>query len=285
MTNEQHLHQYPTPKKAHHRLADMLSPTTSLEAKGNAARWYAEMIIWDFLSDAAKERIGVEPFRKLGLEKQIKEIKLDFSKKIINELLLIKDFGDDCSHYNQDIKLSEEKVKKIVGRAISLFEQILIDHFKKEPLDKTYNRATIFSTIFPSVREKVLFSLVSFNAINSEYEITLLHKYVLACVKNGNSKRVKSRLKDMKNKNVIATRMYDYWIASIHEIEQGINNNELPIAKVIGDCKRNFLDVLHQLDQHELDENKRLINIIEKLLEQVEPTEMGSYVAMKLYLV
>lgn len=277
--------QQPAPKVAHHRVQELLSPSSSPETKAHIARWYGEMIIELFLSDAAKSRVGSQTFKKFPLENKIKEIKSDFGKDIIDTLWIIKDFGDKASHYNDEYRPSESEASEIVKKAINLFTLILIDHLKKEGLEKTYNRATIFSILFPSVREMVLYELVNFNDLSDNLNLELLHKYVLACVKNGGRNKIRRKLASLYKSKKINTSFYEYEIRSIDAIESGIVNNELPVAKIIGDCKRNFIDVMQKIEESELIENERLIKIIETLLDQVEPTDMGGYEGMKVYVV
>jgi hypothetical protein len=68
---------------------------------------------------------------------------------------------------------------------------------------------------------------------------------------------------------------FEFWQASIRVIEDAMALGQLPIAQTLGDCKRNFKSVVNELDEHECNENHRLIEIISTLVEQTEPTEMG----------
>ena len=175
----------PIPIKAAHRISDMLSETSSPESKSNAARWYAEMMVDIFMSESIKSRIGVDKFKRLSLGEMIKEMGEEFGKEIRDILLLIKDFGDRGSHYNPDVKVTDTEAENTVKRSIDLFTYILIYEFRKMSLSATPNRATILSTIFPSVREKVLLELLDSTIVLNDEQLGILHKYCLACTKNG----------------------------------------------------------------------------------------------------
>ena len=57
----------------------------------------------------------------------------------------------------------------------------------------------------------------------------------------------------------------------------------LPIPKQLTDCARNFKSVIAKLDPNEIEINRRLISIIEKLLDQVSPSDMLHYMGGEIY--
>lgn len=83
----------------------------------------------------------------------------------------------------------------------------MIDYFKKTRLDKTFNTARIFSNVFHVVRVNVLSKLVNVIQITDLYEKAVLHKYLLALVKNGRKNKV-YRVLDEAKKNGINDDLY-----------------------------------------------------------------------------
>jgi hypothetical protein len=272
------------PKIGNSCYLDMVSSSISSEAKANAARRYAEMMIDLFLSEEAKERVGEKEFRKLGLGGQIREIRNDYDKKIIDALLRIKDIGDSGSHYSYDKSVDKKKAEEITHTALGLFDLILIDYFKKYG-DKSYNAFTIFSTLFPKVRVKVLSELLVKGPIEEDYERKILHKYILATVKNRQENKARRVLDDKFKKGHIDKEFYEFECKTINEINTGMKKNELPIALTIQDCKRNFNKVISSLNEYERFQDQKIITIISTLLHEIDPSEMGSYIPNKNYII
>lgn len=274
-----------TPKKGEHRLSEMLSEHSSLETKANASRWYVEMMIDLFLSKESKKRLSEKIFKKLPLSDKIEKIKQDYDENIIDTLYLIKSIGDKGSHYSSDVTLNKKEIDTAVKKATNLFTLILIDHIKKVPLEKTFNRAVIFSTLLPSIRENVLFSLIDFKKIETEKEYALLDKYILACTKNNRGNQIKKKLKELDKENIIDSKFYNFQLKSVRSIEDGMKRNELPIPKTMEDCKRNLNSVTTSLEQNEVNENQELIDIMNTLLENVEPSKIEDFKENYVYVI
>ncbi|WP_433595149.1 hypothetical protein [Lysinibacillus xylanilyticus] len=277
-------HKQPVPKLGESCYLDMISESTSPEAKANAARRYSEMMIDLFLSEKAKERLGESSFKKLSLGEQIREVQNDFSLDIVNTLFEIKNIGDQGSHYSQQ-PLSMENAIRITNSALGLFTLILIDYFKKTGLNKTFNTAKIFSTLFPKIRADVLSQLLNKGIITTEYDIAILHKYILALVKNGQKNKAKNLLRKKYEKGLIEEDVYYLEIKVIQTISEGIEKNELPVPLTINDCKRNFDSVINSLDDYDRNENYELIKIISTLLNEINPSELGTFIPNKEYLI
>ncbi|MBU3073861.1 hypothetical protein [Clostridium estertheticum] len=160
---------------------------------------------------------------------------------------------------------------------------ILIDYFKKTRVDKTYNTARIFSTLFPDVRANILSALINLKQIKDRYDEDVLHRYLLALVKSGRKTKA-YRVLDEAKKNGINDNLYIYEKDSIGKIVEGMNKNELPIPQKIEDCKRNYNNVLKTLDSHEIEENSGLITIMDTLLKQIEPSQMGDKIPDQRYI-
>lgn len=274
----------PVPLEGKNCFYDMISKDNSFEAKANASRRYAEMIISLFLINEIKSEINEADFNKFSLGEKIKFLGKYYDDKIIQSLYFIKDIGDKGSHYNQNDKLTEKEIKKVVDVSLGLFELILIDYFKKTRLDKTFNTARIFSALFPAVRVNVLSELVNLKQINDKYDEEILHKYLLALVKNGKKNKAYRVLNEAR-KNGISEYLYTHEKYSIVKILEGIKKDELPIPQTIEDCKRNYNGVLRTLDSKEIAENSGLITIMDTLLSQVEPSEMGDKIPDKRYVI
>ncbi|MFT5594290.1 MAG: hypothetical protein ACI8SR_002679 [Oceanicoccus sp.] len=270
-----------SPKVGENRLSEMTSPDTTPETKCWAARWYAEMMVELFLSDTAKQK--KKDFESLSLGNKIKEISEEYSEKLISSLYLIEDLGNQASHFKKGRAITEAESIKAVENAIGLFDLILVDLFKNQGLAKTLNTAKIFSTFLPSIRVNVLAKLLDFSKFdnNSEYDIGVLHKYLLALTKNGQREKARRLIKKLLKKETIDQDMFTYWENSINVISN--NSKNLPIPKSIEDCKRNFDDVLIILSNEDLSENSRLIEIFNILLESVTPSEMGDLIGNQLF--
>lgn len=273
------------PIEAAHRLVDMLSDSVSNETKASNARWYAEMIIDKFLSDAAKQRLTPERFEKLTLNESIDQIKQDFSGEIIDALYLIKAIGDKSAHYKQGVKVTDGEAKSVVSKALRLFNLIIADDIGELALNATDNRATLFSVLLPSVREDVLLVAIRDGSHSVEYKQFLIHKYMLACVKNANHNKAKRFLADRRRKGDISEEQLQFELRSLQAISDGIRRGELPVPKNLMDVRRNFNEVLKKISSAERCRNARLISIIERLLLEIEPSEMKGYIGDVSYIV
>ena len=72
---------------------------------------------------------------------------------------------------------------------------------------------------------------------------------------------------------------------SLHAISDGIRRGELPVPKNLMDVRRNFNEVLKKFSSAERCRNARLISIIERLLLEIEPSEMKGYIGDVSYIV
>ena len=131
------------PRIGHRRLNDLFSIQTSPETKANTARWYGELFIDKFLSCEIKKELGSEEFERKQLGEKIKLLEKSYSKNIINKLKLIKSIGDKYSHYNPSLQINEKEIVRVQNAVLTLFNEILIDYFKKNRFDKTPYTAKI----------------------------------------------------------------------------------------------------------------------------------------------
>jgi D-Tyr-tRNAtyr deacylase len=269
------------PKIGDSKLHEMLSSSTPIETKGWAARWYAEMLVELFLSDEAKLR--VDSFDELSLGNKIKEISCDTSKEIIDALYTIESIGNQATHFKLDRNLDHSKIDIAVGKALGLFDFILIDLFKDGGLVKTPNTARLLSTLLPSIRVNVLQSLVNLDSIDNEYDAGVFHKYLLALTKNGQREKARRLLKKLKKKNVLNEDQYQWWERSVNAIHGDLAN--LPIAKKIEDCKRNFSNVLSTMSKSDKEANSKFIKIINTMLDKVDASDMEELVGDKILLI
>ena len=259
------------PKVGENRLKEMLSESIAIETRGWAARWYAEMLVELFLSYEAKSKN--EEFSALSLGDKIKEITPFYSKSIIDDLYTIEHVGNQASHFNSGRKLSDKDVTKAVEKAIRLFDLILIDELKRSGLDNTPNTATLLSTTLPSIRVNILSEFVNTTSLESEYDVAVLDKYLLALVKSGQREKARRLTKKMLSKSILSKYQYDYWEEKINIIHSNLNS--LPVAKSIEDCKRNFEDVLSSLSPIELEKNANFIRLLKDMYENVTPSDFG----------
>lgn len=268
------------PKVGHHRLYDLVSEKTSLETKASTARWYAEMMIDLFFSANAKEKVGEDKFNKLSLGEKIKILREWCSDELIDALNLIKQFGDIASHYNPSKTIKESEVNKIIVKALSLFDYALIDLMKDGGIRKTEVTAVLFSTFLPSIRVRVLSSILDLSDIkgNSDNDMFLLDKLLLALTKNGEGKKAQKLLSKLRKEEKIGDYHLRFWLEKLEVIQGKIDEGILPIPENISDCKRNFDDVLSQLTSFEKAENQALIDVFDTMLSQVEPSDMGDKV-------
>lgn len=273
------------PKIAEPRIPDLFSDTASAHAKGNAARWYAEMFIDLFLSQKARESTGDEAFRKLNLGDKIESIRSETGNRIIDALYQIKDFGDTASHYSPDTILTQAEAEKTVDVAIELITNVLVDEFKLTKMDSNYARARIFSVLFPGIREKVLSALIDKKAPLDNYNLELLHKYCLACTKNGKFNKARRILDDLLKKEAIPEAFHKFEIESMKSISSRIRKDELPIPKLMEDIARNFNEVLSSTTERDKTANERLIFILSTLIKDVFPSEMSGYVGDQVFIV
>lgn len=269
------------PHQAAHRTSDLTSESSSNETKAQTARWFAEMMIKDFFSEELELSMG--KYKKLSLGELISILDGRVDQELINALSVIKNLGDKASHYDPDVKLSRSDSEKAVQAAFDLFALIIIDHLRKNPLNIHPDRATLLSTTLPKIRLKIISALIDFDNLNTEYQICLLHKWCLACVKSGGREKARRKLHDLLKKGKIPEWIHDFEERSINEIALRMSKNELPIAKVHEDFARNLEDVLSKLSPGSKKANAKLIRILDRMVKNIQPSELGELQGMQIF--
>ncbi|MFM0390792.1 hypothetical protein [Paraburkholderia phytofirmans] len=262
-----------TPKPAEPRLADLFSETVSVASKGNAARFYAEMMIDLFLSARLKNEIGTDRLETIPLGDQIKGISSHTPSKIVDALWHIKDFGDKASHYSLGRALTEAEADAAVEDAVGLIVLILTNELIETPLDACSGRATLFSTILPKARERVLANLLSeCHPSNGHYYRFLLHKYGLALTKSGRLGAARRHLSRLLKKGCIDQAFHDELVEALWLLDKSIKYPGQPIAQRMEDVARNFETVRLGLNDDEAKANERLIGILGTLVNDIIPS-------------
>lgn len=269
---------YVTPIKAQHRLYDLMSDKTSSEAKLNAARWYAEMMIDLFFSEDIKSQLGNIKFNKLSLLEKINKLKESNPPAgLIDTLYYVKDFGDQGSHYSSTpIAFTEIQIENTIKKALGLFDMALYETLKDGKIAETPSTATILSTFLPATRARVLEKLIDFKNFDctSEFDAGLLDKYLMALLKDNKKNKAFKKIDSLLKANLITPADSKYLKDKLNIINKDIINGTLPIAKDISDCKRNFNHCISNLSDIEKEKNSKLINIFNIMLEQAEPSSM-----------
>lgn len=272
-----------TPKPAEPRLSDLFSETVSDASKGNAARFYAEMMIDLFLSDRLKEELQVSSLEKIALGDQIQKISAYTDSAIIDALWRIKDFGDKASHYSKNQVLTKAEANKAVEDAVSIIVQILTDELVKVPLTAYSARATLFSTILPKARAEVLLNLLkTCPEPGDAYYLFLVDKYGLALVKSDRYTAARRYLDSLLKKKIIDQQFHAQQIETISLIAQSIRYPGQPIPKLMEDVARNFNAVLGSCNDAEKKKNERLIGILRTLVNDIIPSSFNHRKAQQL---
>jgi HEPN domain-containing protein len=266
------------PSKVEHRISELTLDSLSNETKANVARWYAEMMIKEFLS----EYFDGEKYKKESLSYLINELKGKVSEEIINSLMLIKDFGDKASHYDPDKKFSKKHAQKAVDEAKNLYELIILNTLKKKSLYFHPDRATLLSVLLPDIRVSIYTKLIDFESWDIDQD--LLKKWCLACVKNRKSNKAISRLNQLKKKGQISNLSYTERFNDIKTIKYQMDNDKLPIPKNRSDFARNLDDVLSNvLSEESKVHNDDLITVLNSMAENVSPSDMKHYKGMQIF--
>lgn len=266
------------PSKAEYRISELTLDSLSNETKANVSRWYAEMMIKEFLS----EYFDDQKYKKESLNYLIDKLKNKISEEMINSLMLIKDFGDKASHYDPDDKISRKNSQKAVDEAKNLYELIILDVLKKKSLYFHPDRSTLLSVLLPNTRVSIYTKLIDFES--RDIDQGLLKKWCLACVKNGQSNKAINRLNQLKKKELISNASYTERFNDIKTIKYQMKNDNLPIAKNRSDFARNLNDVLNNvLSEESIGRNDDLIAVLKSMAENVVPSEMKHYKGMQIF--
>lgn len=266
------------PSKVEHRVSELTSDSLSNETKANVARWYAEMMIKEFLSTYFEN----QKYKKESLSYLINELKNKVSKEIINSLMLIKDFGDRASHYDPDKKISKQQAQKAVDGAKNLYELIILDVLEKKSLYFHPDRTTLLSVLLPDTRVSIYSKIIDFES--SDIDPELLKKWCLACVKNGKPNKAINKLNQLKKKGLITEFIFNEKFRDIQAIKYQMKNDNLPIPKNRSDFARNLGDVLtNVLTEESKYENSDLIAVLNSMAENVQPSEMKHYKGMQVF--
>lgn len=271
------------PHQATHRTGDLTSDSSSDDAKAQTARWFAEMMIKEFFSEELALSEG--DYKKFSIGDLTSSLNGKVNQKLISTLNVIKDFGDKASHYNPDFKLSKSDSEKAVQAAFELFPLIIINHLSSNPLNSHPDRATLLSTTLPKIRTKIIEAFIDFNNIDCEYQEGLLHKWCLACVKGGGREKARRKLRNLLKKGKISESTFDFEAKSIDEIAFRMTKGELPVPMSHEDFARNFNDVLSKLSPESKSTNEKLISILGRMVEKIQPSEFGTLKGMQVFLV
>jgi len=271
------------PKPAEPRLSDLFSETVSDASKGNAARFYAEMMIDLFLSERLKKELDASSLEKLTLGEHIQKISPYTDSVIISTLWRIKDFGDKASHYSPGSVLTTTDADKAVEDAVGLIVQILTDELIKNPLNSYPGRATLFSTILPRARAQVLSHLLK-KCPESEYDYYrfLVNKYGLALTKSERYPAARRNLDSLLKKKLIDIKYYQQEVETIFLLDKSIKYPGQPIAQRMEDVARNFNAVLASFNTEDRNENLRLIEILRTLVNDIIPSGFNHRKTQKL---
>lgn len=261
------------PETGHDLLKDMLSEATSLRTKAWAARALTEQMVSVFLYQDRDQKSSQKP----SLGEMIDAVKNKYGEEILSVIRHIKHIGDKASHYAKDNIIKKEDVDKSVENTLNLFSIILTSECKSRNLLKLDDYSFyIFSTLYPSVREKVLRKLIDFDSIlNNDLQKMLFKKYGMAAAKAGRYKQFQRVLDRLLKKEKINDEIYTYmkeWLP-IYDSQLAY----LPTANDILTCRRNFENAINVIKYHNqndelyknrdlINENSDLIKIIKKLL-------------------
>ncbi len=250
------------PESSHDILSDMLSEQTSLKTKAWAARLLTEQMVSVFLYEGTNS----DGFRKPSLGDMIDEIKETCGSEVLSAIRQIKLIGDRASHFSKENSVSQQDAEKIIFLTLRLFTLILTEKCKNLNLLKRDNYSLyIFSTLYPSVREEVLFSLIDFDGPFDDVEkLTFLEKYGKAAAKAGRCKQARRQFDKLLRRGKISQPYYNEMIESMRLLAD--QRAYLPTAKDIGSCRHNFEGALSTLTESQKNENAQLINIIKRLL-------------------
>lgn len=267
------------PSIANHRISELLSENASNETKAHISRWYAEMMIKEFLND---ELSNID-YKKKPLSELIEILKGSVDSKIINSLYLIKDFGDKASHYNDDVIITTEQALKAVNETINLYLLIILDELKKRDFFYHSDRATLISVLLPSMRVKIYSEFIDFSS--KKINLDLLWKWSLACLKDGNINKARRKLQFLKKNKMITEETFNKYEEDLQRIKTAKENDELPIPVNREDFARNLQNLLNSriISLESRQTNNRLINILQSMAKNIEPSSMKHYKGMRIY--
>ncbi|CQD47026.1 hypothetical protein NE897_15045 [Yersinia ruckeri] len=267
------------PSKANHRISELLSENLSNETKAHISRWYAEMMIKEFLND---QFLNID-YSKKSLSELIAILRDSVDCKIINSLNLIKDFGDKASHYDSNINITAEQALKAVNETINLYLLIILDELKKRDLFYHPSRATLISVLLPNMRVKIYSEFIDFSS--KDINLELLWKWCLACLKDDNINKARRKLQALKKNKIITEVTFNEYNEKLKAINTAKENDEIPIPMNREDFARNLHDLLSggEISPESRHVNIRLVNILLSMAKNIEPSSMKHYKGMLKY--
>lgn len=216
----------------------------------------------------------------LRLEKKIKLLKKPGNENLCDSLNFIKGFSDKASHYLPGRVIEKKDVAKVVKRALELFDFALIDLMRNGGTRKTEVTAKLFSAFLPSIRVRVIKSILDRKTFDpsSNDNIFLLDKLLLAQTKSGEGKKSLRLLDERCAQGKLSKAHLKFRKEKLREIQKKMDSGVLPISENISDCRRNLEDILLQMSASDRIENSELIKVFETMLAQIEPSAMGDKV-------
>jgi pentatricopeptide repeat protein len=110
---------------------------------------------------------------------------------------------------------------------------------------------------------------------DSDEDMFILDKILLAYTKNGEIKKARRLLEKLQKQGALPQSHVEFWKEKIQIIQEKLEAGILPVSENISDCRRNFENVLSQMNESEKEQNSDLIKVFEVMLAQVEPSDLG----------
>jgi hypothetical protein len=104
-------------------------------------------------------------------------------------------------------------------------------------------------------------------------------------VKNGGREKARRKLHLLLKKGKISESTFEFETKTIDEIALRMSKGELPIPRSHGDFARNFNDVLSRLSPESRSTNEKLISILERMVQKIQPSEFGTLKGMQVFVV
>lgn len=238
---------------------DFLNPQLREVVRANCLRRFIEGMITLFFEPIFKNlNKNVELNKaKNTLHKKIELIGKCYDKEIMNDLLAIKNIGNDGSHFGNVV--SKEDIVKGINIAINIVEKILIKYFIQHPVGTQLPVLSYMSLLPPTCRVRIWEKVWS----NGEQNSMLIDKLSLAYVKDKQYEKALCFLREAYDNKKIKREEFDYFINKINIIQMKFDEAEKMFSKTLLDTNKKF----KELSSPEIfDEYKEFMNIFMTLI-------------------
>ncbi len=182
---------------------------------------------------------------KLKLFKKIESLSSFFPNDILNQIHDIRKLGNKGAHQGGHKDLNTSDINSAIKVLSEICEWTILQYFKKYGFDTQPWVPTIFSTLPPMYRQRILEDL-----FKDDKSLLLADKLAMVYLKGGDYNKSISFLKRCHDENIIDSAFMYQMIEKMDILKLQINR--LPIAKSLENTSINLREIIKSVEDKDI---------------------------------